>query len=86
MTKVAVSQPNLWTEYRVHWMFLTRICASVPADPEIVKKWIDAREPRVKPPARLSIGEINEEVCRRGWPVLLRVGVASSSGVPWPDM
>jgi hypothetical protein len=54
--------PPLWTLYRVRWMFLTRLCASVPADPEIVKKWIEAREPRVKPAGALSIEQINEEV------------------------
>jgi hypothetical protein len=54
--------PPLWTLYRVRWTFLTNLCASVPADPEIVKKWIEAREPRVKPAGALSIEEINEEV------------------------
>lgn len=54
--------PPLWTLYRVRWTFLTRLCSSVPADPEIVKNWIEAREPRVKPAGALSIEEINEEV------------------------
>lgn len=54
--------PPLWTEYRVTWTFLTRLCASVPADPELVKRMIEAREPRVKPAGALSIQEINEEV------------------------
>lgn len=54
--------PPLWTFYRVRWEFMTRLCSSVPADPEIVKKWIEAREPRVKPAGALSIEQINEEV------------------------
>lgn len=54
--------PPLWTLYRVELTLLTRLCASVPADPEIVKKWIESREPRVKPAGALSIEEINEEV------------------------
>jgi hypothetical protein len=54
--------PPLWTLYRVCWMFLTSICASVPANPELVKAWLDARQPRVKPAGALSIEEINEEV------------------------
>ncbi len=54
--------PALWTHYRVIWTFLTRICASVPADPQMVQKWLDAREARVKPAGALSIEEINEEV------------------------
>jgi hypothetical protein len=54
--------PNLWTHYRVRLDFLTRVCASVPADPELVAQWIKARSPDVKPPGALSIEEINEEV------------------------
>lgn len=61
-TPATKALPPLWTPYRVRWTFLTRLCASVPADPEIVKKWIEAREPRVKPAGALSIEEINEEV------------------------
>lgn len=52
----------LWTCYRVTWNFLTRVCGSTPADPEVIKKWLEAREPRVKPAGALSIQEINEEV------------------------
>src|SRR5262245_3049954 len=54
--------PQLWTLYRVRWTLLTRLCASVPADPELVKKWLDSRAPRVAPAGALSIDEINEEV------------------------
>jgi len=52
----------MWTYYRVVFRFLTLLCGSVPSDPEIVKKWLDARQPRVKPPGSPSIDEINEEV------------------------
>jgi hypothetical protein len=51
-----------WTRYRVTWLGLNKLCASVPADPEIVKAWIEARKPRVQPPGGLSLDEINEEV------------------------
>jgi hypothetical protein len=51
-----------WTRYRVRWMGLTKLCGSVPADPEIVQAWLDARKPRVQPPGGLSLDEINEEV------------------------
>lgn len=54
--------PPLWAYYRVRFSFLTRLCASVPADPEIVKKWLAAREPLVKPAGARTIEEINEEV------------------------
>ena len=52
----------MWTRYRVRWDFLTQLCGSVPADPEIVKAWLDARKPRVRPPGGKSIDDINEEV------------------------
>jgi len=52
----------LWTFYRVRWDFLTKICASTPADPEVIRKWLESRTPRVKPAGALSIEEINEEV------------------------
>jgi hypothetical protein len=61
--KIPRSAPALgWTKYRVTWLGLSRLCSSVPADPEIVKAWIDARKPRVQPPGGLSLDEINEEV------------------------
>lgn len=52
----------MWTNYRVSWMFLGKLCGSVPADPEIAKKWIEARQPSVRPPGARSINEIQEEV------------------------
>ena len=58
----ASGRPQLWQRYRVRWTFLTRLCASVPADPEIIAKWIVARQPKVKPAGAMSIQEIQEEV------------------------
>lgn len=52
----------MWTRYPVTWLFTTKLCGSVPADPEIVKAWLDARKPRVRPPGARSIEEIQEEV------------------------
>ena len=54
--------PSLFTRYRVRLESLTRMCASVPADPDLIQAWIAARQPRVKPAGALSIEEINEEV------------------------
>jgi hypothetical protein len=53
-----------WTQFHVRWEALpmSKLCSSVPADPEIVKAWIDARKPRVQPPTSRSLTEINEEV------------------------
>lgn len=59
---VAVVPGVLWTRYRVVWEFMTRICGSTPANPEVIKKWLEARQPRVKLAGALSIEEINEEV------------------------
>jgi hypothetical protein len=51
-----------WTQYPVSWLGLTKLCGSVPSDPELVKAWLLAREPRVRPPGGRSLDEINEEV------------------------
>lgn len=56
------NRPSIWTQYRVRWQFLTRLFGSVPADPEIVQKWLEARQPEAKPAGARSIHEINEEV------------------------
>lgn len=61
-TIVVPTLPPLWAYYRVRWTFLTKLCASVPADPDIIAKWLEAREPLVKPAGAKSIEEINEEV------------------------
>lgn len=52
----------MWARYRVRWDFLTMLCGSVPADPEIVKTWMDSVKPKVKPPGARSIDQIQEEV------------------------
>lgn len=63
MVKKAVPAiPPIFERYRVTWRFLTSICASVPANPAIIQKWLEVRQPRVKPASALSIQEINEEV------------------------
>ena len=54
--------PSMFTRYRVRWEFLTKVCASVPADPELIQAWIAARQPRVRPAGSLSIEQINDEV------------------------
>ena len=62
-SKDSTDKPTaLWTSYRVRWTLLTNLCASIPADPAIIQKWIESRQPRVKPAEARSIEEINEEV------------------------
>jgi hypothetical protein len=51
-----------WTRLSVTWTGMTKLCGSVPSDPELVKLWIDSRKPRVRPPGGRSLDEINEEV------------------------
>jgi hypothetical protein len=52
----------LWTRYRVRWDFLTKLCGSVPADPVLIKPWLESRRPTARPAGARSIDEINEEV------------------------
>ena len=52
----------LWTQYDVRLDFTTELCGSVPGDPDLIKKWLEARKPRVRPPGGKSIDEINAEV------------------------
>lgn len=61
-TPTTKTRPVLWTRYRVTLDFITKLCGSVPADPEMVAKWLEARQPEVKPAGARSIQEINEEV------------------------
>jgi hypothetical protein len=53
---------EIWSLYDVRFNFLTDLCASVPANKEIVTKWLEAKEPKVKPAGGRSIAEIQEEV------------------------
>lgn len=52
----------LWTEFQVTWDFVTKLCASVPADPALRQAWLESRQPAVRPPSSRSMTEINEEV------------------------
>src|SRR5262245_4117816 len=53
---------NIWQTYRVQFLGITSLCGSVPADPEIVKAWVDARKPRVQPPGGKTLDEVTAEV------------------------
>lgn len=53
---------GLWRKYSVRLDFLTSLCASIPANPDLVKVWLEARKPTVRPPQGRSIDEIQEEV------------------------
>jgi len=57
-----MNKENMWDRYEVTWTFVTKVCAGTPADPELVRKWLDARKPKVEPPSHRSIDEIQAEV------------------------
>lgn len=52
----------LWVLYRLQMDFVTKLCASVPGDPELVKKFLESRAPKAIPPGGRPIEEIQEEV------------------------
>lgn len=53
---------DIWTQYEVTMDFCTKLVASVPADPDMVTKWLESRQPRNRPPDSRSITEIAQEV------------------------
>lgn len=53
---------QVWTRWTVEWEFLTKVCGSVPADPALVTKWLESRQPSARPVGARSMQEINEEV------------------------
>lgn len=53
---------DIWTQYEVQMDFVTKLVASVPADPDMVSKWLESRQPRNRPPDSRSITEIAQEV------------------------
>lgn len=52
----------MWTKFDIEWKFITRLSASLPAAPDLQKKWLESRAPKVRPPDSKSIEEIAEEV------------------------
>lgn len=52
----------MWTKYSVRWEFFTALCAGLPADPEMLRQFLESRKPRVRPPEARSIDEIAAEV------------------------
>lgn len=53
---------NMWSIYEIQWDFITSLCSSVPANPDMIEGWLNARRPSAKPPGGKSINEIQEEV------------------------
>jgi hypothetical protein len=62
-TTDAVADPkSIWDKYLVEFHFYDHLCSSVPANPEMIAAWIEARAPKALPPGGKTIPEINEEV------------------------
>lgn len=52
----------MWTRYEIEWNFFDRLCGGTPGNPELVKKWLDAKKPKSKPPETRDLDEIASEV------------------------
>lgn len=52
----------MWTQYEVEWRFVTKLCGSVPADPDIQRKWLESRQAKERPVGGRTLEEIQEEV------------------------
>ena len=52
----------MWARHVVRMDFVTKLCASVPGESEMVKKWLESRQPRVRPAQSRSLDEIQVEV------------------------
>ncbi|MGH7377493.1 MAG: hypothetical protein ACREKK_08760 [Candidatus Methylomirabilales bacterium] len=52
----------LWKDYSVTWQFLGLLCGSVPQDPDLVRKWLESRRPKAKPPQARSLEDVQREV------------------------
>ncbi len=54
--------PQIWTPFKVTWLFIRDLCGSVPASKDLVRIWLENRAPAIRPPGGRSIDEIQEEV------------------------
>lgn len=52
----------MFTTFDIRWDFLTQLCASVPGESDMVRKWLEARSPSVRPPQSKSLDEVAQEV------------------------
>lgn len=81
----------LWVWYTIEWQFLTRLCGSVPAAPELVMRWLEARKPVTRPQDARSISDIAlrfgltarcaERCCALEWRRVLQCSGQACAGV-----
>jgi hypothetical protein len=51
------------TVYEVEWKFIGDLCGSTPSDPAVLRKALEVRKPKVKPPGEIkSIGQIEDTI------------------------
>lgn len=55
---------SVFVRYKLRMTFLTKLCGGVPNKKELIRPWLDARAPRVRPPGGKSIDEVQEEVVK----------------------
>src|SRR6516165_10359930 len=48
---------DIWTIFDVRFDFLTSLCASVPANRDLIEIWLRSRAPKAIPPGGRSISE-----------------------------
>ncbi len=53
---------SIWKHYEISFHFYDKLCASVPANPELIKAWLENQSPRVRPAGGRSLDQIQEEV------------------------
>lgn len=53
---------DMWTIYHIRFDGLTKLCGSVPGNPDMVDEWQNARKSKAKAPHGKTLAEINEEV------------------------
>lgn len=53
---------EMWTHFEVEWKFITSLCGSIPADPDIQRKWLEARRPKHMPAGARPLEELQAEV------------------------
>jgi hypothetical protein len=53
---------SVFVRYKLRMTFLTKLCGGVPNKKELIRPWLDARAPKVRPPDSKSIDEVQEEV------------------------
>src|SRR3972149_1524051 len=64
--ETAVFMPKkMMTFYKLTLQFVGRVCASVPADPNVLKTWLKNRQPNIKPPGAKSPDEMLESILNR---------------------